>query len=500
MKKCFSAVVFFVLLFLAAAPAMAGAPEGQWAMKGDDAFGSHRNPNAVLRTGKILWSVDVPRYGVSSLIIDKEGTVYVFSDYGIAIKPDGAIKWSTKESEDVFSFDSTGVIADDGFIYILSQSGELYRFSTGDGSYELLAEVDTFGGIFGWAHFIMDNTARIFAVSSPFTFGGAVYLHSLLTSGEVRFQKQVGSASFSDYSPVMHTSGKLLLYGVGGEEMDTQGVVLAADPETGAYETIYTPEAKPLLYDAPSVDPDTGWVFVPGSMQAEGWGFVAALNENFEVMWERNDFPSRIQAAVGPELIYLVGYEDEFAALDKLTGEIKWRYEITHGVDSNKASAVVDGCGNAVVVYGGSDGETFGNVIAVAPDGTELFRFEKLEGGQPLGTPALADDGTLYVRAGGKVYAIGGDPIECDIPIVSDDDDDDNDVVTDDDDTIPDDDDDDVLTDDDDMTPDDDDDKITDDDDKSNNDDEAESELDSSRSAAEDTESKKEEGCSCRVR
>jgi len=433
----------------------AAKPEGQWPMNGLDVHGSHSKKDVVFGSGEVLWSADVPKYGFSAPVLDKDGNIYIFGhssdepydgDYAIKIDPEGNIKWSVKTPEGP-SFDATPIVVDDGFIYAMGGYGQFYKFSIEDGAATHVADIDPGSNMldlgstgeevknwFAATHPIMDEDGNIFIISTPFTTGGSVHLFSLKTDGTIKWDKIVAENS-TNLSPVMHTSGKILLYDhiVDPQNGTLMGRVLEVNKETGEFEDLFTPTVGPLFYDAPVVDVETGITYIVGVTTAANseLGYTAAFNKELtELEWQsmENGVTSHIQPGIGPNNLYAISHDeyadmpDTFSAVDKKTGELLWRKEISSAMDKNAATPITDKCGNVIVAYNNGDASKKAFVKGFRPDGEEIFNLENMEGGLILATPAVADNGTIYVKAGTKLYAIGGTEVDCTVSETPDDD------------------------------------------------------------------------------
>ena len=101
--------------------------------------------------------------------------------------------------------------------------------------------------------------------------------------------------------------------------------------------------------------------------------------------------------------IYLTSNSNELYALNP-DGTVAWTFAAKAEEENEvhfSSPVTIDG---ALVVYAGT---REGEVFAVNPDGSLRWRLELPEGGMILVGPALGSDGTLYVGAGGNLYAVG---------------------------------------------------------------------------------------------
>jgi len=147
------------------------------------------------------------------------------------------------------------------------------------------------------------------------------------------------------------------------------------------------------VHSSPAVAFD-GTVYV-----GSGDGHVYALNADGTIRWRYDTGePVESSPALGPDGAIYVGSDSGFLYALNPDGTLRWRFAT---LDVVQSSPVV---GTDGAIYVGSDD---GRLYAVNPDGTERWRHDTVTlppYPQLLSSPALAEDGTVYIATGRDAY------------------------------------------------------------------------------------------------
>ncbi|MCD4829966.1 MAG: PQQ-binding-like beta-propeller repeat protein [Candidatus Cloacimonetes bacterium] len=176
-------------------------------------------------------------------------------------------------------------------------------------------------------------------------------------------------------------------------DLDTGTVLYASDSEVGAN----------VQQVGPFVGPD-GTVFAPRTQNIPATDCLVCYDDTgagFVERWRTElGYVPFASFGVGPDgSIYSYSQDDEVIRLDPSTGVVLHTSPpITNGINLFPRMAI-DQAGIVFVTAGGGNG---GYIYAFSPDLNLLW--SEMIGNINLGGPALADDGTLLVGAGGTIF------------------------------------------------------------------------------------------------
>ena len=172
-----------------------------------------------------------------------------------------------------------------------------------------------------------------------------------------------------------------------------------------------------MVLTTPAVDPTTGKVFAGSAIQdvASMFGSLFCLDPDGRELWKLDTldgedlkpfFSSPALSADGRHLVIGQGLHDHtdchLICVETATGQVKWHVKTPLHIESSpaidsKRDLVVVGCG---AIEGPDHKPTThpGYVLAVRlSDGKELWRHDVAD---PESSPAIAEDGTVYIGAG----------------------------------------------------------------------------------------------------
>jgi len=320
---------------------------------------------------RIKWQLSIEDRVSGCPAIAEDGTIIIASESGtiIALNPNGTWRWTTHIDELVgnlrfFGFGASPVIGEDNTLYIASNSrypdhySKLYAFSI-DGVKKWEYLVSNYG--IGSTPAIGNDGVIYFGTVYQVYGYPATSLHALFPNGEKKWEKSFGSMSLEKFMDigcvVIAKEGGISVgsYAVG--HLDPIGVAfctsrlhqLSAD---GSLLGINTGVDSPIVSLG-----DSGKIFTVNHD-----GFLMALNQYGEEIWVSDTRVSRIES------------------------EFKLPFAVTSK----------DG-----TIYCGSEDQS---LIAFNPDGKKKWEYPLR--GLAQTSPALGEDGTIFVTTDTEVYAI----------------------------------------------------------------------------------------------
>lgn len=344
------------------------AAQSPWPMFRHNPRHTGRNPFTGPTNPGLQWSFTTEDYVWSSPAIGADGGVYVASEDGklYAFTSDGTPRWTYASNSNLLSspaVDADGVVyvgALDGNLYAINPDGKLHwAFPTGGAIYSSPV-IGADGAIY-----IGSNDGKLYAVKP----GGTAYW-SFNTGDEVRS------------SPAVDADGNIYV-GSGN------GNLYAIDP-TGEQRWVYATGAA--IFSSPAIaEDDTIYI---GSND----GKLHAINSDGKQQWvfATNDWIWGAPAVGADGTIYVGSDDGMLYAIDP-DGKQRWVFTTGDWVDSSPAVAA-----DGTVYVGSFDG----SIYAITPDGKQQWAFPV--GGAIYSSPAIAANGVVYVGANdGAIYAIG---------------------------------------------------------------------------------------------
>jgi outer membrane protein assembly factor BamB len=337
---------------------------------------------AFATPGDVKWSIATQGTVYSSPAIGHDGTIYVGSADSklYAINPNGTIKWIFPTSGEIHSSPSIG---QDGTIYIGSNDNSLYAVNP-NGSYKWRFFTD--GEIYSTAAIGVDGVIYIGSYDNT--------LYAIWPNGFEKWHVDTPDNQPIHASPAIGHNGEIIY-------ATTLGTVEAINPDGTVEWTGGVIQDFPL--NTSFAIGNQGNIFTRMSVISQPIGSVpnahfAAMSINGTNLWEYNNFgiyEERMGSIVvnnNSDVLFL-----DNAGLTSLTrnGVNNWI-----GVDQiiGGSSPVVGKSG--LIYVGGSDSKLY----AYNSNGSDKWSISL--GGGVYSSPNIANDGTLYVGADDRLYAI----------------------------------------------------------------------------------------------
>jgi outer membrane protein assembly factor BamB len=349
-----------------------------------------------------MWSfeADKPVY-YSSPVVAADGTVYfgtgiyIHTDVGslYALNPDGTLKW--KRNLDLYPDPNQGyprgdngyspAIGPDGTIYIQGATSALYAY-------------DPQGNRL-WKYVHFDNYPLGFEVGQRTPAIGAdgtlyVSADALYAVWPVGTRKWRADTLWRQTSPAIGPDGTIYV-------MSGQDDLVAVNPDGTQKWVFQLDNSYEMSFASPAVDSD-GTIY----LSAEGGdsGFLYAVTPTGQKKWRHAVVGIRrilrSSPAIGPDGTIYVGTKSggqgtpgQLLAISPVDGTLLWAYDIPQihqTADDVYCSPTIGADGT---IYFGAE---TGSFYALNPDGT-LKWSAPLQGGNNWSSPALLDDGTLYI-------------------------------------------------------------------------------------------------------
>jgi outer membrane protein assembly factor BamB len=348
----------------------------------------------------MMWSfeADKPVY-YSSPALAPDGTIYfgtgifIHTDSGslYALNPDGTLKWKRELDlfpSQVYPKGDNGyspTIGSDGTVYIQGATSALYAF---DPQGTRLWKYDSYDD-YPVGFEVGQRTPAIGLDGTLYVSADALY--ALFPDGtrKWRFQADWGCRA----SPAIGPDGTI--YVMGGQDK-----LFAVNPN-GTQKWMFALEYSwEMSFASPAVDTD-GTIYI--AAEDSDSGFLYAVNQNGTQKWRYTVIGDyrvlRSSPAIAPDgTIYVgtksggSGFPAQLLALNP-DGTLKWAFnvpQVHQTADDIYCSPAVGADGT---IYFGAE---TGSFYALNPGGTLKWSVP-LQGGNNWSSPALLDDGTLYV-------------------------------------------------------------------------------------------------------
>jgi outer membrane protein assembly factor BamB len=348
----------------------------------------------------IMWTFesDKPVY-YSSPAVASDGTIYfgtgiyIHTDSGslYALNPDGTEKWKRDLDlypNPVYPKGDNGfspAIGSDGTIYIQGATSALYAY---DPQGNRLWKYDSFDN-YPFASEVGQRTPAINLDGTLYVSADALYALYPDGTRKWRFVADWGCRA----SPAIGPDGTI--YVMGGQDM-----LFAVNPDGTEKWVFLLDLANQMSFASPTVDTD-GTIYI--AAEDFDTGFLYAVNSNGTRKWCYTVPGSyrvlRSSPAIAPDGTIYVGTKSGGPGTPAqllafyTDGTLKWAFDVpqvTQTADDIYCSPTVATDGT---IYFGAE---TGSLYSVNPDGTLKWSLP-LQGGNNWSSPALLNDGTLYI-------------------------------------------------------------------------------------------------------
>jgi outer membrane protein assembly factor BamB len=369
--------------------------------------------------GTIVWTFETGWNIESSPVIGPDGTIYIGSHDNTfyAVNPNGTQKWNFSVGEPLYDdrFDqykgilSTPAIAEDGTIYFSSLSDYFFALNP-DGTEKwrirLAITSDT------WTSPVIGPDGTIYTGSARRFHEGFEKVESETGSKESFFAfNPDGTIKWSYFtstdicsSPVIGDDGTIYF---GTYVQSTPlGRVFALNPD-GTKKWHFDTDG--LIESSPSIGPDgTIYIGAKGGQSygttPQGWekwpGHVYAINPDGTQKWIF-DTTGGVSAipAIGEDGTIYCGSWDCYLYAINADGTKKWDFKTPDAFEGVCSSVAIGSDGTLYV------GSNYGTFYAIHPDGSEKWNYT--HGAGFVSTPAIGEDGRIYVASWKHLYAFG---------------------------------------------------------------------------------------------
>jgi len=371
--------------------ANSGLADTSWPTFGHDLRRTGRSSTAGPKSPEIKWSTSAqhPNNRLEEPAIGPGGTVYVGAhdeEYNsddnqhlYAFGQDGTIKWTyntlaNHSSDEQGDVSAAPTVRSDSVLYVSSNSDHLHAVNS-DGTRRWATRLHFQHG--------MPSSPAIAGDGSVYVGTNEFELNALDTGGDVRWSTSLGGRP---RSPALGPDGTLYL------TFDNSDGKIAAFSPSGDQKWSRNLDGRKGY--APAVGPD-GTVYV-GSGEGDS-GTVYAFESDGTQKWSvETGGTARSSPAIGSDGTIYIGAADGKLYAISPAGDVKWTFQAGGEIRSSPAVG-----GEGRIYFGVRDSTLY----AVNPDGSEAW---SLGLGAPVGSPAIGNEGQIYVSAGTTFYAIGG--------------------------------------------------------------------------------------------
>jgi outer membrane protein assembly factor BamB len=344
--------------------------DSQWPVASHDIYHTGRSPYNTAATPFVeKWRFPGNGWMYGSVVIDDGGTIYFGADDFFAVYSNGSLKWKVDNHMDVHS---APAIDENDIIYAgtaYDSPNRLYAFYP--------------NGTVKWSY-VTGN--HIF--SSP-VIGedGTIYfgdnngnLNALYPNGTLKWSTPNIYSVFS--SPAIGEDGTIYCTSWSG------GNVYAIYPNNGTIKWQFLTGGQTKAN--PSIAED-------GTIYVSSWDdYLYALYPNNGTMkWRVNtNYGSSNNPSIGPDGTIYVAHVDLYAV--NPNGTVKWIFPLGDERHCSFAAPAISADG--IIYIGANIGDGVGGeLIVVNPDGTERWRSGSICNEGIVSSPAIAEDGTVYV-------------------------------------------------------------------------------------------------------
>ncbi|MEW6381867.1 MAG: PQQ-binding-like beta-propeller repeat protein [bacterium] len=375
-----------------------GLADSAWPCVGHDAQHTGQSPYRGAQTDTLKWTYQLQSIGIcSSPVIGADGTVYVVDINKIyAITPCGGLKWMHQIDGYIYSSPTIGA---DGTVYVTG----IGIINEGNMVFEegVLYALDPYAAT-PESRVKWNNQVAVYTVlSTPaIASDGTIYVAS--EDGYVRAISPAGNTLdwyFQNFQETGFTSSPAI--GVNGNLYleSSDGYIYALNPGVLDPEAILIwwndrPSGENSDYSSPAIGAD-GTIYVSSSYEVDAFNADGSLKWSFQT----EDYSYYSPAIASNGTVY-VGGGNNFYAIDP-NGSLKWSYPAGK---SNSSPAI--GADGMIYLGSGRDGK----IYALDPNGSLKWSYrvaDFVNEGYTVSSPAIAEDGTVYILGEGKLYAFG---------------------------------------------------------------------------------------------
>jgi len=346
-----------------------GSRDSPWPVASHDVQHTGRSPYNTATVPLVeKWRFPGNGWVYGSPVIDNEGTVYFGADGFFAIYPNGTAKWIVDDIFiDVFS---APAIDENGIIYVGLDDSPAYLIAF----YPNGTEKWRYSSDYIYSSPVIDKNGSIY-------FGEYHgNLIALYPNGTLKWSSPNIYSVYS--SPAIGNDGTIYC-------TSWYGNVYALYPDNGTIKWQFSTGGQ--MKANPSIADD-------GTIYVSSWDdYLYALYPNCTLKWRVNTYlGSSSNPSIGPDGTIYVAHADLYAV--NPDGTIKWIFPLGDLRYDTFAAPAISADGiiyiGACIDYDHLDG---GELIVVNPDGTERWRSGSICNQGIVSSPAIAEDGTVYV-------------------------------------------------------------------------------------------------------
>lgn len=377
-------------------PLSLGPMNSSWSMLSHDTHHTGRSPVGTADNPEVeVWWFPFDGGIENSPVVGSDGIIYVpgriegYKHHLFAFYPNGTVKW--KYRVDDYIFWTCPAIAEDGAIYFVCWDGNLYAINP--------------NGTLKWTFHVGD----FLSISSA---------PAIAEDGTIHFGTMKG----------LWSDGYIMAVNPNGTEKWRYPVdnYVDADPAIGNDGTIYIGSDNGNLY-AMYPNGTLKWTFGtgddirgPASIANDGtiyfcsWDdYLYAVYPNGTLRWKTKPwwYGSQTNPSIGEDGTIYVSWGARIFAFNPDNGDVLWEFEVGGSIGKSSIAICADGILYVGVEIGDRDG---GEILAVNPDGTERWRKRISNEFADDSSPAIAEDGSIYIVSsggGGGLHAFGRGPL-----------------------------------------------------------------------------------------
>ncbi len=416
-------------------PHLANSPKPDW--RGGPGNLGQENVQGPASIPSLVFNKGPQQGAAQGIEIAADGSILYTNPAGYveSFMPNGTRKWEFYDSASTFGGDGTGaasnpVASSDGNDYIGDDTGSLWKIADATG------KATNFYTLPGFAQF--QQTLKVDDSTHTAYFGaqdGNIYSVPTTGSSYPVTENWISASSGSKQidGPCINKSTATTAHLFYGE---------AALDDTGTYLYIASSDAPPpgcpihlgtlykvstadgtIVWSEPLIGSPVGAVILTGNtiIAATLAGQVAAYDTNGNRLWSFKPTATQFQASpavdVSNGVVYVANTTDSLYALNLSNGQPDTNFNGGQPVaiqGGTTSAPLVDSAGNVYIV-----GST-GTLYAFSPTGTLLYSILAPTGAGVFMSPAIANDGTLYIGGeNGNVvgYATAAQPTATPTPM-----------------------------------------------------------------------------------
>lgn len=343
-----------------------GQIDSQWPVMSHDVRHTGRSQYSTAAAPLVeKWRFPADGWVYSSPIINSNGTIYFSGNKFFAVSSNGSLKWKTENSLRMFSapaIDEQGIIyagtrdAPNLFFYAFYPNGtEKWRYPA-----------------YTYSSPVIDTNGNIY-------FGYDENLIALYPNGTLKWSSPNIYSVYS--SPAIGDDGTIYC-------TSWYGNVYALYPENGTVKWQFPTGGR--MKANPSIAED-------GTIYVSSWDdyLYALYPHNGTMKWRVNTYYGcSNNPSIGPDGTIYIAHVDLYAV--NPDGTIKWIFPLGDERVCSFAAPAISADG--IIYIGANIGNGVGGeLIVVNPDGTERWRSGSICNEGIVSSPAIAEDGTVYL-------------------------------------------------------------------------------------------------------